>query len=68
MILQRPSASIYGGTVAAPVFQDVMTYALQELKVTPTGTTKDAITLSVTPGEAASNPDTLRDKARRGSK
>lgn len=68
VILQRPSASIYGGTVAAPVFHDVMTYALQELKVPPTGTTKQAITLSVSPEEAAANPDTLRDGARRGSK
>ena len=68
VILQRPSASIYGGTVAAPVFHDVMTYALQELKVPPTGTTKEAITLSVTPEEARTNPDTLRDGARRGSK
>ncbi|MDT0214756.1 penicillin-binding protein 2 [Rothia sp. ARF10] len=68
VILQRPSASIYGGTVAAPVFHDVMTYALQELKVPPTGTTKEAITLSVTPEEAKANPDTLRDGARRGSK
>ncbi|MFW5474732.1 peptidoglycan D,D-transpeptidase FtsI family protein [Knoellia sp. CPCC 206450] len=68
VILQRPSASIYGGTVAAPVFHDVMTYALQELKVPPTGTTKEAITLSVSPEEATSNPDTLRDRARRGSK
>jgi cell division protein FtsI (penicillin-binding protein 3) len=68
VILQRPSASIYGGTVAAPVFHDVMTYALQELKVPPTGTTKQAITLSVSPEEAASDPDTLRDRPRRGAK
>ena len=68
VIFQRPSASIYGGTVAAPVFHDVMTYALQELKVPPTGTTKDPITISVTPEEAASNPLTLRDKPRHGAK
>jgi cell division protein FtsI (penicillin-binding protein 3) len=68
VILQRPSASIYGGTVAAPVFHDVMTYALQELKVPPTGTAAAPITLSVTPEEATSNPDTLRDKARHPAK
>lgn len=68
VILQRPSASIYGGTVAAPVFHDVMTYALQELKVPPTGTSAAPITLSVTPEQALSNPDTLRDKARHRAK
>ncbi|MFW5470274.1 peptidoglycan D,D-transpeptidase FtsI family protein [Knoellia sp. CPCC 206435] len=68
VILQRPSASIYGGTVAGPVFQDVMTYALQELKVPPTGTTKAAITLSVDPEVAQSDPNTLRDKPRGSGK
>ena len=53
VIIQRPSASIFGGTVAGPVFHDVMTYALQELKVPPTGTTKAPIKISVTPEEAA---------------
>ncbi|MEO7070002.1 MAG: penicillin-binding protein 2, partial [Nostocoides sp.] len=33
VILQRPVKGYYGGTVAAPVFHDVMTYALQELKI-----------------------------------
>lgn len=68
VIVQRPSASIYGGTVAAPVFHDVMTYALQELKVPPTGTTKAPITLAVSPEEAAANPDTLRNKPRGSGK
>ncbi|KGN33391.1 cell division protein FtsI [Knoellia sinensis KCTC 19936] len=68
VIVQRPSASIFGGTVAAPVFHDVMTYALQELKIPPTGTAKAPITLSVSPEEAASNPDTLRDKPRERGK
>lgn len=68
VIIQRPNASIYGGTVAGPVFHDVMTYALQELKVPPTGTTKDAITISVTPEQAASDPTTLRDKPRGSGK
>lgn len=36
--LQRPTkASIYGGTVAAPTFSQIMTYALQQGKVPPTG-------------------------------
>ncbi|WP_068265762.1 peptidoglycan D,D-transpeptidase FtsI family protein [Janibacter limosus] len=36
VILQRPVKGYYGGTVAAPVFKDVMTYALQKEKVPPT--------------------------------
>ncbi|MEO7269280.1 MAG: penicillin-binding protein 2, partial [Knoellia sp.] len=68
VIIQRPSASIFGGTVAGPVFHDVMTYALQELKVPPTGTTKAPIKISVTPEEAASDPTTLRDRPRGSGK
>lgn len=68
VILQRPSASIYGGTVAGPVFKDVMTYALQELKVPPTGTAKADITVSVDPEVALSDPSTLRDEPRGSAK
>ena len=38
VILQNPRTSIYGGSVAAPVFSDVTGYALQELGVAPSGT------------------------------
>jgi cell division protein FtsI (penicillin-binding protein 3) len=38
VILDRPVNGHYGGTVAAPVFQQVMTYALAERKIPPTGT------------------------------
>ncbi|PRY56080.1 peptidoglycan synthetase FtsI [Knoellia remsis] len=68
VILQRPTASIYGGTVAAPVFQDVMTYALQELKIPPTGTSKPQVPLTVTPEQAASDPRTLQDGKASGGK
>ncbi|KGN38401.1 cell division protein [Knoellia subterranea KCTC 19937] len=68
VIVQRPNASIYGGTVAAPVFHDVMTYALQELKVPPTGTTKPTVTTTVSPEQAATDPTTLRDKPRGSAK
>jgi cell division protein FtsI (penicillin-binding protein 3) len=37
VILQRPKNGYYGGTVAAPVFQQVMTYGLARLGVAPTG-------------------------------
>ncbi|MFV0460248.1 MAG: peptidoglycan D,D-transpeptidase FtsI family protein [Actinomycetales bacterium] len=34
--LQRPTNGYYGGTVAAPVFRDVMTFALQQRAIPPT--------------------------------
>jgi cell division protein FtsI (penicillin-binding protein 3) len=43
--LQRPVRGYYGGTVAAPVFRDIMGYALQELQIPPTGTRSPAISL-----------------------
>jgi cell division protein FtsI (penicillin-binding protein 3) len=38
VVLQRPTNGHYGGVVAAPVFQQVMTDALSELEIAPTGT------------------------------
>jgi len=35
VILYDPKTSIWGGEVAAPVFKDVATFALQELRVPP---------------------------------
>jgi cell division protein FtsI (penicillin-binding protein 3) len=35
VIVYDPKSSIYGGEVAAPVFKDVATFALQELRVAP---------------------------------
>ncbi|MGN6301130.1 MAG: peptidoglycan D,D-transpeptidase FtsI family protein [Angustibacter sp.] len=45
--LQRPLRGYYGGTVAAPVFREVMTYALQKLQIPPTGSKSPKI--SITP-------------------
>jgi cell division protein FtsI (penicillin-binding protein 3) len=36
--LQDPKNGYYGGVIAAPVFQDVMSYALSNQQVPPTGT------------------------------
>jgi cell division protein FtsI (penicillin-binding protein 3) len=47
VILQNPLIGIYGGAVAAPVFKDVMTYALQEFAVPPTGTPPPVMELTV---------------------
>ncbi|HEX8496579.1 MAG TPA: penicillin-binding protein 2, partial [Actinomycetales bacterium] len=44
--LQRPRNGYYGGTVAAPVFRDVMTYALQEKQIPPSGATSPTIDLT----------------------
>lgn len=38
VVLDRPVNGHYGGVVAAPVFQQVMTYALAERKIPPTST------------------------------
>ena len=35
--LQRPVKGYYGGSVAAPVFQQIMSYALADLDIPPTG-------------------------------
>ena len=47
-----PIKGHFGGIVAAPVFQDVMTYALQALEIPPTGTTPPDVKL--TPDSRAS--------------
>ena len=44
--LQRPVNGHYGGTVAAPVFSDVMTYALQLERVPPSGEAPDLVPLT----------------------
>jgi cell division protein FtsI (penicillin-binding protein 3) len=36
--LQRPVKGYFGGSVAAPVFQQIMSYALARLDIPPTGT------------------------------
>jgi len=38
VVLQNPRQGHFGGLVAAPVFHDVMSFALQTLKIPPTGT------------------------------
>jgi cell division protein FtsI (penicillin-binding protein 3) len=45
VVLQKPTRGHYGGEVAAPVFQQLMTYALAERRVPPTGTPAPALPL-----------------------
>ncbi|MBM6404123.1 penicillin-binding protein 2 [Phycicoccus sp. CSK15P-2] len=61
VIVQKPTYPFFGGYVAGPVFKDVMTYALQELRVPPTGSKSRKLTLEVDPGKALKDPDVLRD-------
>ena len=42
VVVQRPRTSIFGGVVAAPVFQRVMMYALQHYNIPSTGGQKPA--------------------------
>ncbi|MEO7069526.1 MAG: penicillin-binding transpeptidase domain-containing protein, partial [Nostocoides sp.] len=68
VILQRPVKGYYGGTVAAPVFHDVMTYALQELKIPPTGTTPPQLKIKLDGPPSADDPTVLHDRQRTGGR
>ncbi|MFN8076332.1 MAG: penicillin-binding protein 2 [Kineosporiaceae bacterium] len=46
VVLQRPVNGHYGGTVAAPVFKEVMSYALAQEAVPPTGRKAPAVKLT----------------------
>ena len=63
----RPTR-FFGGYVAGPVFKDVATYALQELKIPPTGTKAPKVTLKVTPEEALADPTVLRNGHKRSDR
>jgi cell division protein FtsI (penicillin-binding protein 3) len=45
--LERPTSDAEGGQVAAPVFSDLMTYALNAAGVVPSGTPRPTFTLQV---------------------
>ncbi|MGO1167870.1 MAG: penicillin-binding transpeptidase domain-containing protein, partial [Janibacter sp.] len=64
VILQDPIKGYYGGTVAAPVFKDVMTYALQKEKVPPTPKDERApkVRTTLPRKPAADTPGLLSDK------
>jgi cell division protein FtsI (penicillin-binding protein 3) len=50
------------------VFKAVTTYALQELKIPPTGAKPPKVTLHVTPDEALSDPTVLRNGHKRSGR
>ena len=67
MTLQRPVKGYFGGAVAGPVFRDVMTYALQELQVPPTGTKAPVVTVKPATPPAKSDPTVVRDRRSAGA-
>ncbi|MFG1875752.1 peptidoglycan D,D-transpeptidase FtsI family protein [Sphaerisporangium sp. NPDC049003] len=45
-VIQAPENGHFGGEIAAPVFKDVMTFALKSRKIPPTGTTAPSVRMS----------------------
>ena len=68
VIIQKPTYPFFGGYVSGPVFKDVTTYALQELKIPPTGRKAPEVTLKVTSKEALSDPTVLRNGHKRSDR
>jgi cell division protein FtsI (penicillin-binding protein 3) len=60
--LQRPVKGYYGGTVAAPVFRDVLTYALQALHIPPTSGKATKLRLELAGSPAPGDPGVIRDR------
>ncbi|GAA1783432.1 penicillin-binding protein 2 [Nostocoides veronense] len=67
VIIQKPVNGHYGGVVAAPVFHDVMTYALQSLDIPPTpgDTDPPKLTLKLDSPPNPDDPAVLRDRGAR---
>jgi cell division protein FtsI (penicillin-binding protein 3) len=49
VVLQKPQRGHYGGQVAAPVFKDVMSFALQSRRIPPTGSRSQKIRITADP-------------------
>jgi cell division protein FtsI (penicillin-binding protein 3) len=65
VILQNPIRGYFGGSTAGPVFKDVMTYALQEFKIPPTGNPPPVMKL--TTDEPPTSPDKAEEALKPGS-
>lgn len=48
VVIYRPANGFFGGTIAAPVFQDVASFALEQMGVAPTGVQEPLYPLSPT--------------------
>ncbi|WP_327152879.1 peptidoglycan D,D-transpeptidase FtsI family protein, partial [Nostocoides australiense] len=64
VIVQNPKKEYYGGSVAAPVFHDVMLYALTSLDIPPTpgDTEPPKLTLKLDETPDPDDPAVLRDR------
>lgn len=65
VIIQDPTKNgYYGGTVSAPVFHDVMNYALRQQKIPPSplGSTPPALTLKLDSPPDINDPAVLADR------
>lgn len=56
VVLQNPKNGYYGGATAGPVFQQVMSYALQKYGIPPTGTQRTPFPLQVGEKPSADTP------------
>jgi cell division protein FtsI (penicillin-binding protein 3) len=59
VFVQKPSILFYGGLVAAPIFKDVMTYALAELEIPPTGEEPEELLIELEEPPSRSDPRVL---------
>jgi cell division protein FtsI (penicillin-binding protein 3) len=66
VILQNPIRGYFGGSTAGPVFKDVMTYALQEFGIPPTGTPSPVMKLKIEDGPASADKAEAALKAGSG--
>ncbi len=66
VILQNPIRGYFGGVTAGPVFKDVMTYALQEFKILPTGTRPPVMKLKMDEAPASADKAEAALKAESG--
>ena len=68
VILQNPIRGYFGGATAGPVFKDVMTYALQEFGIPPTGTPLPVMKLKTEDAPASADKAEAALKAGSGLK
>ena len=67
VIIQRPIKGYYGGQVAAPVFKDVMTHALQTEKVPPAPGKPTPIKTKLDTPPADDTPGLIKDRGLPGA-
>lgn len=67
VILQRPIKGYFGGQVAAPVFKDVMTHALQAEQVPPSPIKGEPIKTTLDSEPDPNTPGLLRDRGNPGA-